>query len=59
MKEFICNDCGEPCDAEHEKIDCSGSHCTHGNDGTWTSGYYVSDCCGANYGDNDGEENEQ
>ncbi len=49
--EFKCEMCGEPCEVEHEQISYSGTHCTHGMDGVWTSDYYVSCCCGASYVD--------
>ncbi len=49
--EFKCEMCGEPCEVEHEQISYSGTHCTHGRDGVWTSDYYVSCCCGASYVD--------
>ena len=58
MKEFKCKQCDEPCDVEKERIDYSGTHCNNGRSGTWVSGYYVSECCGADYKDNNGEENE-
>jgi len=52
-KEFKCEDCGEPCDLIKDMIDYAGTHCTHGRPGRHWTGHWLSDCCGADYTDNE------
>ena len=44
---LICADCWSPCKAVEETFDFAGTHCTGGRSGTHHTGFYVSDCCGA------------
>ena len=48
-----CKQCGDECKAIEERIDYAGTHCTHGNSGTYYTGNYLSDCCSAEIEDED------
>ena len=52
---YICSQCREECEIEKEAIHYSGTHCTHGLDGVHYTGFWVSTCCGGEYGEDDGE----
>ena len=54
-----CSDCGKPCKAVAESFDYAGTHCNHGKAGTHYTGYYVSDCCGADIIEPDETDNKQ
>jgi len=51
MSDFICCDCEDECELEKESFHYSGTHCTNGNDGIHYTGFYISECCGADYKD--------
>ena len=42
-----CSDCGEPCQPEADSFSYPGTHCNNGRGGTYYTGTYCSDCCGA------------
>ena len=47
----ICAECGEECNTVEETFDYAGTHCTHGRGGTHHTGFYVSECCLADFVD--------
>lgn len=57
-EEFKCKSCGKPCVLIKETFDYSGTHCTHGQSGTHTTGYWISKCCLEDYEDNFKNETE-
>ena len=57
--EFMCIECGLPCGTVEETIEYSGTHCNNGQAGTHKTGHYVSDCCLAEYGDLDEDQDDE
>jgi len=54
--DYICTECGEPCELVEETFDYAGTHCTFGKPGTHHTGVWVSECCLADYIDDDTAE---
>jgi len=50
--DYICTECGDPCELVEETFDYAGTHCTFGKPGTHHTGVWVSECCLAEYEDN-------
>lgn len=48
-----CTDCNEPCGLLEETFSYAGTHCNHGVPGTHRTGHYLSECCCAEYTDED------
>ena len=58
MDRYRCTSCFEECTIEEEIITYSGTHCTHGQSGTYRTGHYSSSCCGDEYVEYEEEEEE-